>query len=1107
VIRLGPANRPETSTSDKETSTVTSLRRLSAQLAVLAAGLLALLLPVAAQAAPGPAWEGHIAAESTNVYPGGTEFAEQYDKYFVDLVNVGGGPTAGPITMTMTLTGGPTPIPGQVRTFHNEPCTVGVPTAESVTCVSSRIRGPGDHEGLEVFFDPGSLPEGAQVGAEVTVTGGDAPEAQLQTTNTIGESAAPFDFLPGSNGLSAALTDQDGLPATQAGSHPGGTFAVDLNFTTQRNGIFGFGNISVVDGGVRDVLAYLPAGLIINPNAQPARCTEAQNEQDSCPDESAVGLADVAINFGGLAPEETGLYTLETPPGVAAAFSFDAAGVGIYPHVFGGLHAGDYALSSVTTDILQRFQNQLLGSRFQFWGDPSDPVHDFNRSECAFETGREFCPVDPQARALITLPTSCRASLPMEVEADSWGTPGAFHHRSAEVTDSLGNPNGVTGCNAVEFEPTLEARPTTNVADAPSGLEAELQIPEHEAIGTLAESNLKEAVVTLPEGVAINPSSANGLEGCSSAQIGIDPGTGVANGNPVTCPDASKIGTVEVDTSLLDHPAAGAVYIATPHDNPFDSLLAIYVVIDDKLTGTLVKLAGHVEADPQTGQLTTTFAKNPQLPFSAFKLHFFGGAGAPLRTPPTCGTYQTTSEMTPWSGNPPATPHDEYEISQAPGGGSCPTSSGTEPNAPSFDAGTVSPIAGAYSPMVVNLRRNDGSQEFSSVTLTPPPGLVGKLAGIPYCPESALKAAEGKTGNEEKASPSCPAASKVGTVTVGAGAGPAPYYTTGSAYLTGPYKGAPLSLAIVTPATAGPYDLGTVVVRTALNLNPETAQITAVSDPLPHILQGIPLDVRSIQVKLDRNQFTLNGTSCNPLAFTGSELSVLGQSSPLSERFQLGECAPLPFKPKLSFRLKGKTNRGGDPAFSATLTMPPGSANIAAAKVALPKSEFLDNAHIGTVCTRVQFAEGGGHGEHCPAASVYGFAKATTPLLDGPVEGPVFLRSSDHELPDLVAALKGQISVDLDGRVDSVNGGIRNSFEIVPDAPVTSFTLEMAGGAKGLLENSTNICRGTHRAAVEFTAQNGKVADLQPALKNSKCAHAKKHRHHRAKRHQRHAVR
>ncbi len=440
----------------------------------------------------------------------------------------------------------------------------------------------------------------------------------------------------------------------------------------------------------------------------------------------------------------------------------------------------------------------------------------------------------------------------------------------------------------------MPARPTTNPPDSPSGLEVDLHVhqeeePEPEGV---SPSDLRNATVTLPAGIKVNPASAAGLGGCSLAQIGYKPGTSAPlefTPGAAACPTASKLGKVEIDTPLLDHPLPGAVYLANPHENPFGSLLALYIVIEDPISGVIVKLAGKVTPDPVTGQLSASFEENPQVPFEDFHLHFFGGAQGALRTPAICGTYTTTSVLTPYSApesGPPATPSDSFAI-----GGPCSHSAGEEPNAPRFHVGTESPQAGAFSRLGLKLVREDGSQELKGLEATLPPGLVGKLAGVAECSDAQIAAAEQKSGQAEKASPSCPAASEVGTVDVGAGAGPDPYYVQGKAYLAGPYKGAPLSLAIITPAVAGPFDLGDVVVRSALLVNPETAQITAKSDPIPTILQGIPLDVRSVTVKTSRPNFTLNPTSCNELSFTGSALSALNAAAPLSHSSRSSPCA------------------------------------------------------------------------------------------------------------------------------------------------------------------------------------------------------------------------
>jgi hypothetical protein len=461
------------------------------------------------------------------------------------------------------------------------------------------------------------------------------------------------------------------------------------------------------------------------------------------------------------------------------------------------------------------------------------------------------------------------------------------------------------------------------------------------------------------------------------------------------------------------------------------------------------------------------------------RLNLFAGPLAPLRTPSTCGTYLTTSVMTPWSApesGPPVTPSDTYAISQGAGGQSCASSEAQLPNKPAFEGGSLSPIAGAFKPFGINLSRPDGSQQLAAVTVTPPPGLLAKLAGTPYCPEGALAAAAARSGKAEQASPSCPPASEVGNLHTQAGAGPAPYNAPGKVYLSGPYKNAPLSFAFVVPAVAGPYDLGTVVTRAAAYVDPTSAEVTVKSDPLPRILQGIPLDIRSVSVRLDKPGFTKNPTNCDPMAVTGSLLSATGALAPLVNRFQVGECGRLKFKPKLTIKLKGKTKRTGNPALTAVLKAPPGQANIKKTTVILPKTQFIDNAHISNPCTRVQFDAGA-----CPASSILGRARAFTPLLDSPLEGPVYFRSNGgaRKLPDMVVDLKGQIHVTVVGFIDSVSvkgtesSRVRTRFTTVPDAPVSKFVLSLKGGRKGLIENSVDLCRtGIGTATVQMSAHN-----------------------------------
>jgi hypothetical protein len=538
------------------------------------------------------------------------------------------------------------------------------------------------------------------------------------------------------------------------------------------------------------------------------------------------------------------------------------------------------------------------------------------------------------------------------------------------------------GCQALSFDPTIEAKPTTNLTDSPSGLDIRLEVPQNEDPEGLATAHLRKAVVALPDGLTVNAASADGLGSCAPQQIGL------GTDDPVSCPDASKIGSVEIDTPLLGEPLTGGVYLAKQGDNPFGSLLALYIVAKGP-GGLVLKLPGEVTTDPVSGRLIASFDQNPQLPFEALEVHLKQGPRAPLKTPAACGVYTTTTDLTPWSSpeGADAFPSDSFELTQGPSGGGCLPTGGQAPNKPSFSGGTIDPTAGVYTPFVLKLARADGSQQIKAIDTTLPQGLLGKLAGIPYCPDDALAAAAAGSGRSEQGSPSCSSASQVGSVNVGAGAGSTPLYVNAKAYLSSP--------------------------------------------------------------------------------------------------FQVGECSKLGFKPKLGIRLKGGTKRGRFPALTATLTARPGDANIGAAVVSLPHSEFLAQEHLKTICTRVQYAANA-----CPPGSIYGSARAFSPLLDKPLEGPVYLRSSNNSLPDMVVALAGQIDVDLVGRIDSFNKGIRTSFEAVPDAPVSKFVLSMKGGKKGLLVNSRNLCKSVNKASVKMEAQNGAAYDSQPLLKSS-CRKAK----------------
>ncbi len=900
----------------------------------------------------------------------------------------------------------------------------------------------------------------------------------------------------GIDAVSASVTN------VQAGAHPDFTSEVRLNKDPEGK----------LPARTRDFFFDLPPGLLGNPNAAPkctaaqlARATASGSNETGCPQDSQVGVAEVQLleNDTPLTPVFEPIYNMQPGFGEPARLGFMAVFVPVLVDVHLRPEDGYAATASVegASSIVS-----VLAAKNTIWGVPADKSHDSQRItpyEAISHGGVPETPTGERSSSLVPVPfmlnpTSCGVPQGVRVTTIAYQLPDLRFEAFAPMT-----PN--SGCGLLDFKPKMSIVPTTAQAETASGLDVNLTFPtdglEHPNL--LAEADQKRVEVTLPEGITVNPSeAAGGLGVCSEEDFKRESATSLPNEG---CPETSKIGSVSAKSPLLEETAEASLFLAKPHQNPFGTLLAIYMVLKIPERGVIVKLAGKVTSDPKTGQLKTTFGEAPyeipQLPVSSFHLHFREGARAPLITPPRCGTYESTATFTAWSGQV-VTTHPSFEITRGVNGGPCP-SGGLPPFHPGLIAGTINNAAGHYSPFNVRLFRSDSEQEITHFSIKLPPGIVGKLAGIPFCPDAAIQAAKERTGPnggaEELEHPSCPAASEVGHTLAGAGVGQVLAYAPGKIYLAGPYHGSALSIAAITAAKVGPFDLGTVVVREALKINPETAEVfidATGSDPIPHIIQGIPVHLRDIRAYVDRPEFVLNPTDCtrtstaSTLLGSGLDFASEADDNPItvSTPFQAADCAALPFEPRLKLSLLGGTKRGAHPKLRALLRMRGiGEAAIVHAQVTLPRSEFLENAHIKTICTRAQFAQGNVPGEACPAGSVYGFAKAVTPILSEPLEGPVFLRSSEHQLPDLVAALhNGEIDINLVGRVDSVKGGIRNTFEVVPDAPVNSFTLTMQGGKKGLLVNSTNLCKGTHRAKADFTGHNGKVKNFRPALQ-AKC--------------------
>ena len=939
----------------------------------------------------------------------------------------------------------------------------------------------------------GESPVAGKAG-EITVSGGGAaPKTASQTINV-----SPEEVAFGIERFSAVAEEEGGARSKQAGKHP-------FQFTTTlqlNSGWFEPGpdreNSTVQQPAQpRNFRFTLPAGLVGNIRTVP-QCSLADFNDGSriltnqCPDETAIGVAATTIieksvvKYTRLAVP---LFNLTPSPGEPARLGLTAGGASVVIDTEVDPE-DEYRIIATVRNATQLAE--ILSTTVTVWGTPGDPAHDAQRGWfCGYHLGEALgeCDNPPGANenAFFSLPGNCSAPMLSEVEVEPWNVPLG----SVVASEPFATPP-LEGCAQVPFAPEIAATPTNRHAGAPSGLDVELKMPNAGLIkkGEIAETEAKRVEVTLPEGVTLNPSQAEGLAACSPAQFKAEtasspPGAG--------CPQAAKVGSVRVKTPILEAQAEGSVYVASPFDNPFGSLVALYVVAKIPERGIVVKQAGKVELDPQSGQLVSTFDDLPQQPFETFKLHFNEGNRAPLVMPDKCGTYEMVTKFTPWSAEDPDNPTPAEvveETSPLVVDQGCP--SGAPGFAPRFLAGTESNSAGAYSPLTIRLTRSDDEQELSRFSVKLPKGVIGKLAGIPFCPEAAIAAAQGRTGpnggSEEIADPSCPAASQIGRTLAGAGVGPDLTYVPGKLYLAPPYKGAKLSIVAITPAKVGPFDLGTIVIRQALRVDPTTAEVTSdgsSSDPIPHILHGVVVHARDIRVFVDRENFVLNPTSCEKMSASATVLSPSGAQANPTSPFQAADCASLGFKPKLSIQLLGGTTRTATPKLKAVLTARAGDAHIARAQVTLPPSEFLEQNHIRTVCTRVQFTAGAGNGEGCPPASIYGKAKAFSPLLDEVVSGPVFLRSSDHELPDMVAALHSpKVDVNLVGRIDSPkSGGIRSTFEGAPDVPVSKFVLEMQGGKKGLIVNSVDICKGKHRAKAAFKAQNGRRHEFKPVVK------------------------
>jgi uncharacterized repeat protein (TIGR01451 family) len=1051
---------------------------------------LALLAALASAAVAGPVWR--IDSLSTTT-------AKQGDTlhYIVQLMNVGDVPmdaTADPWTFTVAIPSGLTAVAVTPLFKYGWDCSSFAPGASSFSCVDTtdslaRLS----YDAIAVFWVDATVDASSGVvESRFAISGGGASPASTADPTTITPELPGF----GVDAFDAqVLADATGMPLTQAGGH---AYAVktSVDFNTVPNSA-PLKNPPWPAEPVKDVVVDLPPGSFGNPTGLD-RCslTELANgpgheARPLCPPSSQVGTTVVRTDrFGFWATVgPVPVYNMVPPSDAPARFGFNAYGSIVT--IDAQLRSGsDYGITAKATNIPGGIS--ITSTELTLWGVPADPVHDIERGcpgVVAPWEGGPTCSSGAPLKAFWRNPTSCTppgVGLTTLLHTDSWFHPGDFKEASFVSHDppgyplipaEWGPPIGTTGCDRVPFNPGLALTAGFTAVGEPSALSVDLNLPQPDDPISIGTSDLRAAVVRLP--LHLNAASAQGLESCSPAQVGLH-----STDDPA-CPDGSKIGAVTITTPALPDPLQGSVYLASPHDNPFDSLVALYLVA--RGSGVVIKQAMRVELDPLTGEMTTTLDDAPQAPFSKFTLSLKGGSRAPLAMPFRCGLYTAHTELTGWNGRPPVPLDSSIAVSQDGRGAACQNGKFS----PGFSAGTESNTGGRPSPFHTRITRNDDDQEIGRLKLNMPSGLLGYISRVSLCGDAQARAG------------TCPDSSKIGSVTVGAGAGPNPFYIkTGRLYITGPYKGAPYGISVVVPAVAGPFDLGNVVVRGSIFVDKHTARLTVVSDPFPTLLQGVTLLVRDVRVAIDRRGFFFNATSCAEKTIGADIDSAEGKSVHRSDRYQAAECRSLGFRPHMSMRVggRGHTRRGQTSPFTTRLTMPRrGQANIRSVRVTLPTTI---NARLNTIndaCTRAEFESDLSKCAHAKA----GTATAVTPVLPDPLAGNVYFVKNGHPIPDLFVALRGAVAFDLIGRI-TIPGGkhLSTTFDAAPDVPIRSFTLRLLGGSRtASIGAATNLCstRGRRaKATVDYVGQNGKALHITQALKVGGCArHTARRRHHR----------
>ncbi len=1121
---MSPANRPRTP------------RVVLASALALA---LALALTLAGPALAGPWWRISSRAAPTHLAPGSSGLV---DVAVDDLGNSGVSGEGQEITITDVLPAGLSVSEAGAINAHRArvgnraegekahwKCTL--QQSREVSCSTAWAIPPYELLELEI---PVTVDEPAGTEAtlqnEVAVSGGQAPggatlpAASLRAPIQI--SAQPVDFGVEPGGFSITPEGEGGAVDTQAGSHPY-QLTSTLNFNQVLEEVQEPGQPPLREPAApalaKNLSFELPPGLLGAVTAT-ERCSAldfaAVQIGNSCPAGSAVGVATVTV----LEPSRAGYITLAVPlfnlqpaQGEPARFGFVAVAVPVVLDT--ALRSGsDYGVSVSVHNATEAAQ--VLGARITFWGDPDAQSHDSSRGWGCLREGIERNPGEacapPEPRStipLLTLPTSCQGPLSTSMLGQSWG--GQQIESSYSFQNALQAPlEQLEGCSSLPFEPSLEVSPqqqpeegrpqeTTSAAATPTGLNVNVRTVQAGTLSAegLADADLRSAKVTLPAGMLLSPAAANGLEACSESQIGY---LGPAGSDPLApgapqplsfssaeddCPLASKIGTVSVTTPLLAEELKGSLYLAAPApngeagQNPFDSLLALYIVAENKTLGLRVKLAGQARLDETDGQIETSFTQTPQVPFEELRLQIFGGPRGSLSTPALCGSYAAQSSFESWSGvsrnlasQPP------FAISSGPGGEPCLPN--PQPFAPNFAAGSMDPQAGAFTPFSLEIQNPDGNQALSTLALRLPTGIAALLSSVSTCEEP--EAARGQ----------CGAQSLIGHSLASSGLGPDPIELPGSVYLTGPYGGAPFGIEVVTPAKAGPFDLGDVIVRSKIEVDPHTAAVTIASDPFPTFIKGVPAQLKAISVQVDRGNFEFNPTSCEPKRIEGSLSGANGGSQTISVPFQVQGCQNLPFKPEVKAQTQGKSSKANGASLSLKFKDAKGQANVAKTLLTIPSTLPARLTTIQKACLAKTFEA---NPASCPEGSVIGSAIVHTPVLKSPLQGPIYLVSHGNAAwPDAELVLQGEgITVILDGQTAIKKGVTTSSFASVPDAPFESLEANLPEGPHSALtanlpeRDHHSFCGQKLQIPIVLSGQNGAQIQQKIAVSVQGCAQVK----------------